>query len=181
MLTSAWQLKAQSQEETQKWMQYMTPSDMQKMLAKSSGEWNEELTFWMDPTHPEMEQKMTASCTNSMILGGRYQQTVHKGDFGGMPFEGIETLGYDNLLKKFVSTWIDNMGTGMMYMEGSWDEATKTVVFTGRMTDPASGKEVGVRQVFKIIDDDTHEVTQYQQDKDGKEFKSMYIKLTRKK
>jgi hypothetical protein len=36
-----------------------------------------------------------------------------------MPFEGISTLGYDNAKKTFFSTWIDNMGTGMMVMEGN--------------------------------------------------------------
>ena len=124
--------------------------------------------------------KMKAACTNKMILGGRYQEAKHTGDFQGMPFEGISTLAWDNLLKKFVTTWIDNMGTGMMVMEGKWDQVTKSANFTGKMTDPMAGKEINVRQVLTIVDDNTQELDQYQE-KDGKEFKAMHIRLTRKK
>lgn len=169
---------AQTPEEMKKWMDFSTPSDPHKELAQADGEWDEEITFWMDPNAPE--QKMKATCVNRMILGGRYQETKHTGDFGGMPFEGISVVGYDNLLKKFVNTWIDNMGTGVMYMEGTWDEKTKTTTFTGKMSEPMEGKAVEVRQELKIIDNNTQELTQYQE-KGGKMVKTMYIKLTRKK
>lgn len=178
IVTISLQATAQTQEETKRWMEYSTPSDVQKMLAMADGEWDEDISFWMDPSQPE--QKMKATCINKMILGGRYQEAKHTGDFGGMPFEGIGVLGWDNLMKKFVSTWIDNMGTGIMYMEGTWDETSKTATFKGKMTDPMLGRETSIRQVFKIVDNDTQELTQYQE-KDGKENKTMYIKLMRKK
>lgn len=178
LMTVCIQATAQTQEEMKRWMDYSTPSDVQKMLAKADGDWDEDLSMWMAPGAPEM--KMKASCTNKMILGGRYQEAKHTGDFQGMPFEGISLLGWDNLLKKFVTTWIDNMGTGVMVMEGTWDDATKSATFTGKMTDPMAGKEVNVKQVLKMIDDNTQELDQYQE-KDGKEYKSMHIKLTRKK
>lgn len=60
-----------------------------------------------------------------MILGGRYQQSMHTGSFNGMPFEGISLVGYDNTKKVFMSSWADNMGTGSMYMEGTWDQTPK--------------------------------------------------------
>ena len=47
-----------------------------------------------------------------------------------MPFEGMGIVGYDNLLKKFVSVWIDNMGTGLMPGTGTYDAATKTYTYT---------------------------------------------------
>ena len=177
LLTCCFNAKAQTQEEMKKWMDFMTPSDPHKMLAKMDGEWDEDITFWMDPANP---QQMKAACGNRMILGGRSQETKHTGDFGGMPFEGISTVGYDNVLKKYVSTWVDNMGTGIMYMEGTWDEKTKTINFAGSMTEPMEGKAVKIKQELKIIDDNTQELTQYQE-KGGKMVKTMYIKLTRKK
>lgn len=176
-VSSIFSANAQTPEEMKKWMDYSTPSDMHTMLAKMDGEWNEEVSFWMDPKAPE--QKMQATCVNKMILGGRYQESKHTGDFGGMPFEGIGMLAWDNTLKKFVNTWVDNMGTGIMYMEGTWDAATKSINFSGSMTDAMLGKSVKVREVMKVIDDKTLEMTQYSE-KDGKEFKSMHIKMTRK-
>ena len=40
---------AQSQEQMQKWMEYMNPGPMHQMLAKADGLWNEEITMWETP------------------------------------------------------------------------------------------------------------------------------------
>ena len=104
---------AQTQEEMQKWMEYMTPSDVHKMLARQDGEWSETITMWMDPKAPE--QKMETSGVSKMILGGRYQESKHTGNMMGQPFEGISVLGWDNAKKIFINSWIDNFGTGMLY------------------------------------------------------------------
>jgi hypothetical protein len=34
--------------------------------------------------------------------------------------------------KMFSSSWVDNMGTGIMNMEGTWDEATKSIILKER-------------------------------------------------
>jgi hypothetical protein len=172
------QVNAQTDEE-KRWMDYMTPAEVHKMMASWDGEWNEEVSFWMAPNAPA--QKMQATCVNAMILGGRYQESKHKGDFSGMPFEGVGTLAYDKVQKMFVNTWIDNMGTGVMVLKGTWDEKTKTINLKGDMTDPMSGKVVQVREVVKIIDENTQVMEQYGFDHDGKEFKTMEIKMTRVK
>jgi len=179
VITAAFsQLMAQSEADMKKWMDYMAPGDVHKMLAKDDGEWNEEITMWMSPG--AQPSKSTATAVNKMILGGRYQQSVHKGNFDGMPFEGIGVVGYDNAKKKIVTSWVDNMGTGMMLMEGTWDPATKTIHLKGRTVDPLTGKEKNLRQTVKFIDDNTQEMEMFDT-QGGKEFKSMHIKLTRKK
>jgi len=159
------------------WMAYMTPSNAHQMLAKSNGEWNEEMTMWMEPGAEPV--KSTATAVNKMILGGRYQHSTHTGNVMGMPFEGVAITGFDNIKKVYVSTWIDNMGTGIMYSEGKWNEATKSVEFKGTGVDPMSGKELKIRQVMKIVDDNTETMEMFTT-VDGKEFKSMEIKMTRK-
>lgn len=169
--------KAQTPEEMKKWMDYMTPSEVHKMMAQSDGEWNEEVQMWMDPNAPAQSMKM--SCVNKMILGGRYQESTHTGEFGGMPFEGHSVTGWDNARKIIFSTWIDNMGTGLTYMEGNWNEATKSIEMKGKMTDPMTGAITDIREVLKFVDDNTQIMEQYGV-KDGKEYKSMEIKLTRK-
>lgn len=161
------------------WQAYMTPGEIHTMLAKSNGEWTEDIVMWMDPSTPP--QKSTASCTNTMIMGGRYQQSTHKGNFNGMPFEGMSWLGYDNAKKIFMSTWIDNMGTGIMYMEGTYDAATKTVTSKGKSVDPMTGKDMMVRETFTLVDDNNQMMTMYMTPEGGKEYKSMEIKFTRKK
>jgi hypothetical protein len=159
------------------WMSYMTPGDLHKMLAKDDGEWSEEITLWMEPGAPPA--KSVATATNRMILGGRYQESKHTGNFMGMPFEGYSITGYDNAKKIFVNSWVDNMGTGIMFMEGKWDEKTKTIHFTGKTTDPSTGKDVSVREVFTMIDNNKQKMEMFMT-QGGKEYKSMEIVFTRK-
>ena len=73
----------------------------------------------------------------------------------GMPFEGMSTTAYDNVSKEYVSTWIDNMGSGIMVMKGNWDEGTKSVNLSGTIKNPANGLDCTIREIFKNIDDNT--------------------------
>jgi len=172
-------VSAQSEAEMKAWTEYMTPGDIHKMLAKSDGEWNEDMSMWMAPGAPV--QKSTATCINKMILGGRYQSSTHTGSFSGMPFEGVSTIAFDNAKKILITTWIDNMGTGLMVMEGKWDDKTKTLNTKGKQTDPMIGKDMIVRETLQIIDDDTQKMEMFMTPVGGKEYKSMEIVLTRKK
>jgi len=161
------------------WQEYMTPGDIHKMMAKWDGVWNGEVTMWMYPGAPEQKSKSTAE--NKMIMNGLYQESNHSGDMMGMPFSGKSTTAYDNHRKEFISTWIDNMGSGIMIMKGTWDEASKTINLKGRMVDPGTKQDTDVRETFKIIDDNTQEMEMFVVTPEGKEFKTMNIKYTRKK
>ena len=172
-------INAQSDEAMKAWTAYMTPGDVHKMMAKSDGTWTGDVSMWMAPG--QEPSKSTSTCVNRMILGGRYQESKHSGNMMGMPFEGISTTGYDNAKKVFVNTWIDNMGTGIMMLEGPWDEASKSVILKGKSIDPMTGKEMELREVFKMIDDNTQLMEMYAVGPDGKEFKTMEIKFTRNK
>lgn len=158
------------------WMAYMTPGAMHDMLAKCSGDWKEDITLWMTPGAPPLKNE--ASCVNTMIMENRYQQSIHKSTMNGMPFEGTGILGFDNGKKVFVSTWIDNMGTGIMYLEGKWDAANQSIHFSGKSVDPMTGKDQHVREEFKIIDDN-HQTLEMYMTQNAKEYKSMEIKFSR--
>lgn len=162
------------------WMDYSTPGDMHKLLSSWDGTWDGEVSMWHAPGTPPQTSK--AKAVNKMIMGGRYQQSMHSGDMMGMPFEGLSTTAYDNAKKTFITTWIDNVGTGIMTTEGTWDAATKTLTQTGKCVDPSAGnaKEMAVRQVTRVIDDKTHVFEMYGPDPTGKEFKMMEIKMTKK-
>jgi len=160
------------------WMAYKTPGDMHKMLASDVGEWKTETTSWMDPGGAPT--KSTGSCTNRMLLDGRFLETHHTASMMGMPFEGWGTIGYDNAKKMFVSSWVDNFGTGLMYMEGTWDDAQKAIVSKGKFPDPESGKDMEMKEIYKIIDNNSRVMEMYVTGPDGKDFKVMELKYTRK-
>jgi hypothetical protein len=181
MLTIAYTGHAQTPDSVmmKNWMDYMTPGKEHKMMASWDGNWTGEVTMYMAPGAQPMQN--TISTVNKMILGGRYQQSMSKGTFNGMPFEGISTMGFDNFKKIFISTWIDNMGTGLMKSEGVWDAATKSITLSGKMVDATTGKEADFREVFKIIDNDHQVMEMYGPGPDGKEFMTMEIKYKRAK
>jgi hypothetical protein len=159
-------------------MEAGTPGAEQAMLAKDNGTWKAEVTMWEKPGAAPMTSKGTLS--NKMILGGRYQVTSFKGDMMGMPFEGTGTTGYDNARKVYVSTWTDNMSTGIMNMEGTYDAASRTMTFTGKMLCPANGKWCEMKQVMKKLDDNTEIMEMYGPDmQTGKSYKNMEMKMTK--
>ncbi|MGE5804859.1 MAG: DUF1579 domain-containing protein [Ignavibacteria bacterium] len=159
------------------WMEYMTPGKYHEMMAKSVGEWKTVTKWWMDPSAEPMVSEGTA--VNEMIMGGRYLKSTHSGIMMGQPFEGIMIEGYDNTKKEFVSTWIDNMGTGIMFSAGKYDEPSQSITFEGSMVDPMTGSDVKYKQTVKIIDQNKHMMEMYDVSK-GTEIKMMEIEFTRK-
>lgn len=172
-------VNAQTAEQQKAWMDYMTPGEVHKALAKETGNWTFTMSYWMAANTPAG----TATGTNEykMVLGGRFQESVSKAKMEGMDFEGHGLIGFDNAKQSFQSTWADNMGTGIMFLQGKWNDADKSVTLAGKMYDPATGKEVDVKQIYKMLDDDHHTMEMYVPGADGKEFKNMEIKFTRSK
>lgn len=161
-------------------MAYATPGEPHKMFASENGNWDEEVTIWMKPDDPKpMKNKMTAS--SKMILGGRFQEMRHTGNFWGQPFEGVGTMAYNNAAKEIQSSWVDNMSTGIMYMSGPYDGTSKKMELKGTFVDPVTGKSGVTRQTYEIIDDNTRKLEMYCEWYDGKEYKNMEILMTRKK
>ena len=167
------------EEMMQKWTEFMTPGENHKLLARKAGKWKLHVKIWMAPGTPPSESDATA--TYSMIMGGRYLADETRGDFGGMPFEGHGLSGYDNGLKKFVYTWIDNVGTGVLTGTGDYDAGKKEYEYETMFTDPISGKSVKGRMIERAIDDDHFVMESYQKGPDGKEFQSMEITYERQK
>ncbi len=159
-------------------MDYMAPGKMHELLAKCTGEWKTSIKIWMQPGAEPVVSEGTSS--GEMILGGRYLQTKHSAVFMGMPMQGIGIDAYDNGKKIFITIWMDNFGTGIMNLEGKYDESSNSVTYTGKMFEPVSGKDIKVREVVKYIKDG-HQTMEMYQETDGKEFKSMEIEMKKVK
>ena len=110
----------------------------------------------------------------------RQNHKINSGDMMGQKFEGRGLLGYDNKTQLFTTTWVDNMTTGTMTLKGKWDDATKSITFTGTEVDPMTGSDAQVREVF-TINDDNHSTMEMYRSMGGQETKTMEIKFTRAK
>jgi Protein of unknown function (DUF1579) len=176
--------------DTQKMMQQMMElsktNENHKLLSSMDGNWDYTVKFSPGPGAPEQVSKGVA--TRKSMMGGRYctmevsgnmQMPDETGKPKNVQFKGMALEGYDNVKKKFVSSWIDNMGTGIMNSEGTYDPATKAFTYTGEI-EAIPGMKQKIREVVKLTDKD-HMNLEWYEDRGGQETKTMEIAYTRKK
>ena len=167
-------------------MELAKPGENHKLLAQLVGNWTYTVKMWTDPTAAPHESKGTS--TRKAIMDGRFflSDTTGKFDMPGpdgkmkeMNFTGMSIEGYDNVKKKFVSAWIDNMGTMILMSEGIYDAAAKTFTYHANL-EMMPGMKTKVREVIKVVDADHHTFEWYE-DRGAGETKTMEISYTRKK
>jgi hypothetical protein len=174
------------QEMMKQMMEMSKLNENHKLLADMNGSWNYTIKMWMNPDPNAKPQESKGTATRKSALGGRYftmdvtgklQMPGEDGKMKDMQFKGMALEGYDNVKKKFVSSWIDNMGTGIQYSEGTYDPATKTFTFTSEM-EMMPGMKTPVREVLKMTDKD-HIMMEWYETHGGQEKKTMEIAYTR--
>jgi len=138
-------------------MKYAMPGEAHQWLKKAEGRWDATVKMWAGPGEPQVSKGVSV---HKMILGGRYLEQRFSGTFMEQPFEGYGLLGYDNKKKTYTSFWIDNSSTSMMTSSGTADETGKVVTMHAS-TDGPDGKPMDMRQVTKIVDDNTHVFSMY--------------------
>jgi hypothetical protein len=168
----------ETQEMMEIYMKVATPGTPHRLLASMAGNWNTVGRFWMEPGKPAVES--SGRSEQKMILDGRFLQQDYNGDMMGTPFSGIGFIGYDNHTEKYVSTWMDTMGTAIMIFEGTASADGRTITQTGRYDDPVQGP-MEWRSVTRVVDDNTLEMEMYATGKSGKEEQMMEITYSRAK
>lgn len=167
--------------EEQKMMEAMqaaaTPGNPHAKLAEQAGSYDAKMMFWSAPGTDPMEAAMTVE--RSMDLDGRILVEHWEGSVMGAPFKGIGRTGYDNVTKRYWSTWTDNMSTGVLVMYGNYSEDGKSVEFTGESTHMISGQTYALRSVGTFPSSGSEEMAMYEDHGQG-EFKSMAFTLTRR-
>lgn len=157
-------------------------NEFHKMLARSNGTWIGKATLQFSPGAPRVDGG-TAILVNTMAMDGLYQVSEIKGKPAmGKPWTGLRITGYDHYRKVFTRAMIgDGESAGGVAMEGTWDAATQSITMPFRKLDPSTGKERNLKEVYKIIDENTEVLEIYATDpKTKKEFKLLNVNWTRK-
>lgn len=149
------------------------PGPEHALLKESEGTW-EANTKMADGT------TMPGVMTFKMECGGLWLVSDYKAEVPGFKFQGKGMDGYDPMKKKYVSVWVDSVTTSPMTLEGTYDEATKTMTMAGGGTG-SDGKPLKVKNVTKITDKDHQTLQMFTINADGKEELQMTIEFTRKK
>jgi Protein of unknown function (DUF1579) len=161
------------------WMKYGTPGKEHEIFKSMEGKFDADVTMQM-PGSPSPE-KSTGTSTNKLIYDGRYLHADYSGTMMGKPFKGAGLWAYDKLKQKYMSLWIDDMSTMVMVAEGAADSSGKVITVKSKCMDPMKGKEIDMKQVLTVIDNDHHTYEAYQSDDGKDETKSVTIKYTRAK
>jgi hypothetical protein len=168
--------KEMTEEEKMKvFQEMMAPTEEHKQLAARAGAWDYEMT-WFEPN--KEPQKAKGVATYESALNGLYLTGTHKGDMGGMPFEGHGVEGFSKDKKKFFSFWYDGYGTTPMLLWGVADG--KTVTYDGDLYECPMGNHT---PRFKVTRDDADHMTfEYWMKAEGKTdyVKGMEIHSTRR-
>ncbi|HSB46243.1 MAG TPA: DUF1579 domain-containing protein [Nitrospira sp.] len=159
------------------WKKLATPGEPHKLFASLTGSWTTQTKEWMEPGKPPTESTGTAEM--KMLLDGRFLYQEYNAQMMGQPFSGIGIDAYDNMSKKYVTAWMDTMGTGIFVMEGTASADGKTITLKGSHPEPGGGKMTH-RAVWKIVDSNTQTFDMYGAHHGGKEMKMLEISYTRK-
>ena len=151
-----------------------------KLLESLTGTFVAEVkVFFPDPTKPTTSKGVMA---RKMILGGNFLQESFSGEFFGSKFTGLGIVGFDQVKKKYTTTWCDSMTTSTMLMEGTYDVEKKTLTSVGNDYEPSSKKKMKARDVLKIVTADLQTFEMFRlPEGETQEFKIMEISYTRKK
>lgn len=130
-----------------------------KWLKQFAGEWTSVSTT----TGQHMTGTMTARMVGQYWVANTYEATV-----GGMPFEALQTIGYDPRKGKYIGTWVDSMMNHMWMYEGSVDASGKKIVLEAEGPDYTTGKMAKYRDCYEFKTPDLFIATSEMQGGDGK-------------
>lgn len=156
------------------------PGEMHRKLAEGAGTWTTTNTMWMAPDMPPMTT--TGTATTRMSMDGRFaitEVTSSMGEMGTM--NGMSIVGYDNVQKKFVSTWIDNMGSGMMQGVGTSTDGGNRIDWVYTYSCPITNCQRTMREVHAHPDKNTFVIESFAKDpRTNVEMKCMRMEAKRK-
>jgi hypothetical protein len=135
--------------------------------------------MWWSKDSPPQKSKGTSDVR--WIMDGRYVLEELSGDMMGMAWKGMGVTGYDNFKKKYVFTFLDNMGTAILTGEGDFDAKNNVMTSYGKMDEPLTGeKNKTVKYVTRILSKDKHVFEIYDLVGTPHEFKVIEMVYTRK-
>jgi Protein of unknown function (DUF1579) len=159
-------------------MKAMMPGENHKPLGRYVGDWTYTMKMWMAPGAPPTDSNGTMHA--EWIMDGRYVRAVYKGDFMGMPFVGESTEGYDNVAKKYVGSWLDNVSTTLMWSTSTCDVGCNTITSTSDVIDPMSGQKLVSKSIISWSNDKSFKLEMFMIDGSANSMKTMELVATKK-
>lgn len=157
-----------------------SPTGEHALLGPFVGEFDAEVTMWMQPGADPMVTK--GVMTNTLDLGGRFLKQDYTGDelpfAPGQRFEGRGFWGFNAHAGRWEGFWIDSASTMMQNESGSYDAGARTWTMTGELL--SGDQSFRKRSVVKLVNHDEHTLEMFFTGPDGEERKQMAIRYVRR-
>ncbi len=155
------------------------PQKEHQWLQQLVGQWEGDVEAIVAPNQPAVKSKVTE---NVRAVGGFWIVCENQGDFMGVPFSGILTLGYDAQKKHYVGTWIDSMTGYLWTYRGQVDPEGKALTLHAEGPSPENpDKLMRFKEVLAIQGPDHKVFTSAIEGADGTYTTFMTIDYRRKK
>jgi Protein of unknown function (DUF1579) len=153
------------------------PGAGQKFLERFVGDWTVEKIF-----HPRQGDpaKMTGTCRQTMIHGGRFLQSEFTFDGPSGKTTGTGTIGFDTDTGLFTSFWVDSRSTRISLRRSKDKFDGKEIVLFSRELDDGRKEARQSRTVTRLEDDGRKIVHRQYSVGDAKERLVMELLMTRK-
>ena len=100
-------------------------------------------------------QESKGTATFKMEVGGHWLVSTFEGELFGQKFHGKGLDSYNAVKKNYVSVWVDSMSGYPTVMEGTLDQAKKSLTMTGEEGPGTDGKSGKYKSVTTMPDGDT--------------------------
>lgn len=158
------------------WRKAATPAEGHRRLEPLAGQFRTRTTFVMAPGgDPQVSEGRSE---NTWVVGGRYLRQVYQGSNMGMFFEGLGYTGFDNVRGRYVGTWMDSFGTGLMNSIGVGQPTDDEIAFEAESLEP-TGEPRKFSCKIRIDDADHHSYEMWTRAPNGRRCCMMKVEYTR--
>jgi hypothetical protein len=135
-------------------------SAQHKILEGYVGKWKTTIHIMPEDSSAEPSDSQ-GTAEGKLLMGGRFIEMTHTSVVGGQPYEGTWLCGYDDVVSRYMSTWIDNTSPAILSYVGAYDSAKKQMTMTTHYSDPQNRKLVMSRVTLTTVDANTVVFDQY--------------------
>jgi len=129
------------------------------VLARFVGHWTASVHLFEGPYVRLRDTEGTAD--GKLLMGGLFVQVTHAQKRMKQSFDGMMLYGFDEVVRKYTSDWIDDTSTAIIHYVGTYDAAKKQLNMSSHYSDQKSQRLTIARTLTTFVDEKTWTYDEY--------------------
>ena len=147
------------------------------LLASLAGNWHGTSKLWLEPD--KLTNEAPVAGTVQLILDGRFALFLYQSFIEGEAQHGMFTFGYNTLLNRYETSWLDSFHNNTAIMFCTGHEKENGFFVLGNYPDPSGGPDWGWRTEVQFIDINNFSITAFNVHPEGAEARAIEFILAR--